>query len=128
MGNLVIVLVGLGALVAGTLTRGAETMVDSPLWFGLWHGLALWGMITIGVGLVFRSRWKAAAAAGLVTQLGLVLGYYGADHLDTGMLASTQVIRYSLVGLLTGPFYGAFGATVLVAGAISALDWLPTII
>src|SRR4051794_13683552 len=74
------VLVG---LAGGVVTFLAEGLVDSPVWFGVFHTIAPWAMVAAGAGVLLRERWPLAAMAGLLSQLSLVVGYYVGQHLLT---------------------------------------------
>jgi hypothetical protein len=107
-----------------------ERMVDSVIWYYAWHGVAPWGLVTVGIGLAVGRPVRLAAAAGLVTQIGLVLGYYWATFVDYGEVEWWVIVAYGLVGVIMGPLYGIVGALLsapatrrhpLVVGPISAV-------
>lgn len=116
---------------AGALTFGVERLNDSPAWFGFWHGLALWGLVAAAAGTVLPGRWRAAALAGALSQVGLVAGYYALEAVSLQSV-STDLALYMAVGLVAGPFFGASGALLrgpqgrarTVACGVLAAPWL----
>lgn len=98
-------------VVVGVVTFIAEGAVDSPVWFGIFHTIAPWAMVPVIAGMALRHRWPLSAAAGLVAQLGLVVGYYAGKHLLTSYpLSITSLVTYSAVAVVAGPVCGAAGA------------------
>ncbi len=92
-------------VVGGVATAYVERIVGSPVWS---HSLAPWAAISTGVGFVLRGRWRVAALAGLVTQLGLVLAFCLSQHAFSGSPLSTQTVAtYVVLALVAGPFCGA---------------------
>ncbi|MCP2342761.1 DUF6518 family protein [Actinomadura rupiterrae] len=121
-------LVGMGA---GALTFGLERLDDAPPWTDFWRGLAPWGVVAVLVGASFPGRWRAAAVAGAITQLGLVAGYYTIESVSLGTV-SGELLKYTVVGVVAGPLYGSSGAALrgrrravrTVASGIVAAPWL----
>ncbi|MEV5572111.1 DUF6518 family protein [Spirillospora sp. NPDC052269] len=116
---------------AGALTFGLERLNDSPAWFGFWHGLGPWGLVAAAAGAGFHGRWRAAAVAGALAQVGLVAGYYTLEAVSVGTV-STHLAVYMAVGVAAGPFFGASGALLrgprgrarTVASGVLAAPWL----
>ena len=80
-------------------------MVGAP---GVVALLRAWAIITTGVGFALRGRWQVAAMAGLLTQLGLVLGFALSQSLFAGgPLATQSLVTYVVVALVAGPFFAA---------------------
>lgn len=98
-------LAALTGVIAGVATSYVEGMVGAPAWS---HSFAPWAMTTAGVGFVLRSRWEVAAIAGLLTQLGLVIGFFWSQPAFAGGPVATQaVVTYAVVALVAGPFFAA---------------------
>jgi hypothetical protein len=97
-------------VVGGALVFWIERLVHSIVWYYVWHGVAPWTIVTAGVGFTVGRSARLAATAGLVAQIGLLVGYYGAQNLDFGELERAAIASYGLLGLVTGPLYGAVGA------------------
>jgi hypothetical protein len=120
---------GLIGLACGVLNHVIEKMVDSVIWYYAWHGVVPWGVVTVAIGFAVGRPARLAATAGLVTQIGLVLGYYWATFVDYGEVQWLGTAVYALVGLLMGPLYGTVGSLLtapatrrhpIVVGPISA--------
>jgi hypothetical protein len=91
-------------LVGGVTTSYVESLVGSPLWS---HSFAPWAAITTGVGFALRGRWQVAAMAGLVTQLGLLLGFCLSQPAFSGSAPATETVAtYVVLVLVAGPFCG----------------------
>ena len=101
-------LAGLIGVIAGVATSYVEGVVGAPAWS---HSVAPWAMVTTGVGLVLRDRWQVAVTAGLVTQLGLLVGFFWSQPTFAGAPVATQAVAtYAVVALVVGPFFaGAAG-------------------
>ncbi|MFC4907640.1 DUF6518 family protein [Actinomadura gamaensis] len=98
-------------MAAGVFTFGMKRLDDAPPWLGFWHGVAPWGVAAALAGAAFAGRWRAAAVAGAITQLGLVAGYYTIESVALGTV-STDLSVHTAVGLVAGALYGASGALV----------------
>jgi hypothetical protein len=109
-GILVALLAGTIGLVGGPVTLLVEETADSPVVFSAVHSLGPWALVTAWVGMLVRGRWHFAALAGLVTQVGLVLGYYGVKAAFTGPPAFESIVTYTALGVVSGPFFGTAGA------------------
>lgn len=100
-------------LVVGAAGFVAESLVDSPVWVSIFHRLGPWGLATVAVGAAHGDRLTLAAAAGLVTEVGLVLGYYCSESLLTGRgLDIRPAVAYGVLALLCGPALGLAGASL----------------
>jgi hypothetical protein len=120
---------GMIGLACGVLSNVIEHLVDSVIWYYAWHGVVPWGVVTVLIGLAVGRPVRLAAAAGLVTQIGLVVGYYWADFVRFGEVLKWGIAVYAAVALFMGPLYGVVGALLtapvtrrhpVVIGSISA--------
>ena len=120
---------GMIGLACGVLSNVIERLVDSVIWYYAWHGVLPWGVATVAIGLAVARPLRLAAAAGLVTQIGLLVGYYWADLVRFGEVAWWVAAVYAAVALFMGPLYGVVGALLttpatrrhpVVIGPISA--------
>ncbi|MFC0862399.1 DUF6518 family protein [Sphaerimonospora cavernae] len=106
-------LLGVLALVVG-LVGGALTSFGQSVLTGGWHALvnsaSPWVMIAFLVGLGARGRWPRAVVAGLVSQVGLVVGYYATSELRGFAAGMSAVVIWVVASLVAGPAYGAAGA------------------
>jgi hypothetical protein len=90
-------------LAGGYVTFRVENS-GGTLLFGLAHGVVPWGMLTLAVATLFRRRWQYAVLAGLVVQLGLVVGYYVSEaDLTDRPFATQSLVTYSAVACVAGP-------------------------
>ena len=101
------------ALVVGLL-GGALTSFGQTILAGGWHILvnsaSTWVLLAFLVGLCVPGRWRLAALAGLVTEVGLVVGYYTTSELRGFAADTNSVLIWIAAGLVAGPAYGAAGA------------------
>ncbi len=101
------------ALAAG-LFGGALTSYGQTLLSGGWHALvnsaSPWVTVALLVGLFARGRWSTAALAGILSQAGLVVGYYGTSELRGYPAGLAAVVIWIAAGVVAGPAYGAAGA------------------
>jgi hypothetical protein len=98
-------LAGLIGVIAGVATSYVESVAGAPAWS---HSFAPWAMVTTGVGFMLRGRWQVAAMAGLLTQLGLVVGFFWSQAaFEGGTVATQALVTYAVVALVAGPFFAA---------------------
>jgi hypothetical protein len=81
-------------------------------WFILVNSGAVWLTIAFLVGLLVPSRLWVAAAAGGVTEAGLVIGYYATASLRGYAVSSGSVTGWVLTGLVGGPLVAAAAASL----------------
>ncbi|MGH3350203.1 MAG: DUF6518 family protein [Nocardioides sp.] len=96
------------------LAGGALTSFGQSALMGGWHALvnsaAPWVTIAFLIGLCARGRWRLAAIAGVLSQVGLVFGYYATSELRGYPAGMAAVVIWVLAGLVAGPAYAAAGA------------------
>ncbi|ROO87297.1 hypothetical protein EDD29_4894 [Actinocorallia herbida] len=101
------------ALVVG-LAGGALTSFGQSVLTGGWHALvnsaAPWVMVAFLVGSCARGRWRGAVVAGLLSQAGLVAGYYVTSELRGYAAGTTSVLIWIAAGTIAGPVYAAAGS------------------
>ncbi len=101
------------ALVIGLL-GGALTSFGQGILEGGWHILvnsaSTWVLVAFLIGLWVPGRWRSAALAGLVTEVGLVVGYYATSELRGFAAGMNAVLIWITAGLAAGPAHGAAGA------------------
>lgn len=121
-------------LVAGVVSFAAYDALPAP-WDRLGGSAGLWCLLTWWAGRRVRPPslpW--AALAGLVTQLCLLAGFYGALVVLAGRGEDPRrVLAWAVLALLAGPLFGALGtlrwvrgwpasASAALAGAAVALE------
>ncbi len=101
------------ALAVG-LAGGALTSFGQSVLPGGWHALvnsaAPWVMVAFLIGLRAPGRWHRAAAAGVLSQVGLVVGYYATSELRGFAAGMSAVVIWIVAGVVAGPVYGAAAA------------------
>jgi hypothetical protein len=101
------------ALAVG-LAGGALTSFGQSVLSGGWHALvnsaAPWVMVALLVGLRARGHWRRAAVAGVLSQVGLVVGYYATSELRGFAAGTSAVVIWIAAGVVAGPLHGAAGA------------------
>ncbi|MGW5365905.1 DUF6518 family protein [Actinopolymorpha pittospori] len=96
-------------LAGGVPTSFGQTVLPGG-WSALANSASTWVMIAFLVGLAAAGRWRTAAVAGLLTQAGLVVGYYAATEARGYAASMTAVIIWVGTGVVAGPAYGLAGA------------------
>lgn len=104
-------------LAGGVLTSYGQTVLRDG-WAALANSAAPWVMVAFAIGLFLPGRWRAAAVAGLLSQVGLVLGYYVTSELRGFGAAISSIVIWSAAGAVAGPVYGA--AASLLRHGLSA--------
>ncbi|MFG2072524.1 DUF6518 family protein [Nonomuraea maritima] len=105
----------LAALALGVgLVGGAATSFGQTVLSGGWHALvnstAPWATVAFLVGLRAAGHWRRAAVAGVLSQLGLLAGYYVTAELRGYPTGLGAVVIWAVAGVVAGPVYGAAGA------------------
>ncbi|OKJ99468.1 hypothetical protein AMK26_25845 [Streptomyces sp. CB03234] len=103
------------ALAVGAgLAGGAVTSFGQTYLTGGWHALvnsaSTWVTVAFLIGLRAPGRWRPAALAGLLSQAGLVVGYYATSEMRGYAAGLSAVVIWIAAGLVAGPGYGAAGA------------------
>lgn len=93
---------------------GALTSVGQSHFTGGWAALtnsaSTWVMVALVAGRRVPGRPVPAAVAGLLSQAGLVLGYYATSGLRGFPVDRASLVVWIAAGALAGPAYGAAGA------------------
>ncbi|MEU0490833.1 DUF6518 family protein [Nocardiopsis sp. NPDC006139] len=106
-----LLLSGMGGLIIGLATMVAQGLLpDAVAWLG--NSAAVWSAAAFAAGAAgAAARPWACAVAGLLTQWGAVIGYYGSASL---LWLGAQELHAPLVwmacGALSGPVFGLAGA------------------
>ncbi|NYV74185.1 DUF6518 family protein [Streptomyces sp. UH6] len=102
------------AAVAVGLAGGAATSFGQSVLTGGWHALvnsaAPWTMVAFLVGLRAAGHWPRAACAGMLSQAGLVAGYYVTSELRGFAAGMSAVVIWTVAGVVAGPVLGAAAA------------------
>ena len=96
-------------LAGGALTSFAQSVLQGG-WAGLANSGSAWVMVAFLFGLRLPGRWRTAAVAGVLTQIGLVVGYYATAELRGYPAGTAAVVIWIITGMVAGPAYGAAGA------------------
>lgn len=96
-------------LAGGVLTSYGQTVLGDG-WSALANSASPWVMFAFAAGLFVPGRWPTAALAGLLTQVGLVLGYYATTELRGFAAGIAAIVIWVAAGTVAGPVYGAAGA------------------
>jgi hypothetical protein len=98
-----LIALGLGAGLAG----GALTSFGQSALTGGWHALVNsagpWVMVAYLIGRRAAGHWRRAAVAGLVSQVGLVVGYYATSELRGFAAGMAAVVIWIIAGVFAGP-------------------------
>ncbi|MDI3423844.1 DUF6518 family protein [Streptomyces luteolus] len=103
------------ALALGVgLAGGALTSFGQSALTGGWHALvnsaSPWVTVALLIGMGIPGRWRTAAGVGVLSQLGLVVGYYATSELRGFAAGMSAVVIWVVAGVVAGPVYGAAGA------------------
>ncbi|GAB2856077.1 hypothetical protein GCM10022221_64620 [Actinocorallia aurea] len=96
-------------LAGGVLTSFGQSVLTGG-WHALVNSAAPWVMVAFLVGLCARGRWRAAVAAGLIAQVGLVAGYYVTSEMRGFAAGMASVVIWVAAGAIAGPVYAAAGS------------------
>ncbi|MDX3056207.1 DUF6518 family protein [Streptomyces sp. NE06-03E] len=96
-------------LAGGVLTSFGQSIIHGG-WNSVVNSAAPWVTVALVVGLRAPKLWRRAAAAGLLSQIGLVAGYYVTAELRGFAAGISSVVIWLVVGAVAGPVYGAAGA------------------
>ncbi len=95
-------------LLAGALTSFGQTLFGGGALAGLANAVSPWLVAPFLVGALARRPW-AAAAAGLLTCAGEVVGYYLTADLRGFAVGSAAILLWTVAGALGGPVFGLAG-------------------
>ncbi|WP_016910188.1 DUF6518 family protein [Streptomyces xiaopingdaonensis] len=96
-------------LAAGALTSFGQTVLPGG-WHALVNSASPWVAVAFLVGLRAPGRWRGAAAAGLLSQVGLVAGYFVTAEFRGFSSGMSSVLVWIVAGVVAGPVHGAAGA------------------
>lgn len=105
-----VVLAVLGGLALGCVTNVLQGLLPDVLQAFSNSG-SVWVVAAFVLGAVVRVPGWRACAAGAVTQVGAVVGYYAyAEFFRDGMGSLTWPVFWLLLALVAGPIFGMAGA------------------
>ncbi|MFI8004711.1 DUF6518 family protein [Streptomyces sp. NPDC086010] len=96
-------------LLGGVLTSFGQGLLNGG-WNAVVNSAAPWVTVALFIGMLAPGRWRRAAIAGPISQVGLVVGYYAAAELRSFPVAMSGVVIWIVAGVVAGPVYGAAGA------------------
>lgn len=108
-------------LVGGALTSYGQTVLGGG-WSALANSASPWVMVAFAAGLLVPRHWPTAALAGLLTQVGLVAGYYATTQLRGFPVGMAAIVIWVVAGAVAGPVYGAAGSLLRFGSGGSAAD------
>ncbi|ADD42459.1 DUF6518 family protein [Stackebrandtia nassauensis] len=96
-------------LFGGVATSYGQTILGGG-WAALANSASPWVMFAFAAGVLVPGRWVTAALAGLLTQVGLVVGYYATTELRGFAAGMAAIVIWVAAGAVAGPVYGAAGS------------------
>lgn len=96
-------------LFGGVATSYGQTILGGG-WAALANSASPWVMFAFAAGVIVPGRWVTAALAGLLTQVGLVVGYYATTELRGFAAGMAAIVIWVAAGAVAGPVYGTAGA------------------
>lgn len=100
----------LGGLLVGVVTNVLQGVLPDALQ-AVSNSGSVWTVAAFAAGALVKVAGRVAVLAGVATQVGAVVGYYGyAEVVRDGMGDLTYPLFWLALGLVAGPIFGTAGA------------------